>query len=79
MVLLLLRNILLQERFYQMRVFVPDFNLGKVQPRNFADIRLLNKPYENEVTMRGQNPPLKYYQPLPFLTHFERGFDKVCQ
>ena len=32
--------------------------LFDIQPRNFAYIRLLNKPYENEVTLRGQKPPL---------------------
>ena len=30
-----------------------------IQPQKFAYIRLLNKPYENEVTLRRQNPPLK--------------------
>ena len=34
----------------------------KVQPREFAYIRLLNKPYENEVTLTGQNPTLKCCQ-----------------
>ena len=29
---------------------------------------LLNKSYENEVTLRGYNIPLKYYQPLEILT-----------
>ena len=31
-----------------------------VQPFNFAYIRLLNKPYENKVTLTGQNPHLKF-------------------
>ena len=30
-----------------------------LQPRNFAYIRLLNKPYENEVTLSRQNLSLK--------------------
>ena len=30
-----------------------------IQPRNFTYIRLLNKPYENEVFLRGQNPSSK--------------------
>ena len=30
-----------------------------VQPQNFTYIRLLKKPYENEVTLRRQKPPLK--------------------
>ena len=41
-----------------------------IQPLNFAYIRLLNKPYENEVTLTGQNPPLKCCQPLELLAHF---------
>ena len=32
-----------------------------VQPLNFAYIQLLNKPYENEVNLTGQNPLLKGY------------------
>ena len=36
---------------------------------------LLNKPYENEVTLRGQNIPLKQCRPLELLTQFERGSD----
>ena len=35
-----------------------------IQPLNFAYIQLLNKPYEKEVTLTGQNPPLKYCQHL---------------
>ena len=30
-----------------------------IQPWPLAIKRLLNKPYENEVTLTGQNPPLK--------------------
>ena len=30
-----------------------------LQSWTFAIIRLLSKPYENEVTLTGQNPPLK--------------------
>ena len=33
--------------------------LYDIQPRKFAYIRLLNKPYENQVTLRRQNLPLK--------------------
>ena len=32
-----------------------------LQLPTFAYNRLLNKPYENEVTLRGQNPPLKCF------------------
>ena len=45
-------------------------------------IWLLNKPYENEVNLTGQNPPLKCCQPLEFLTNFKMGLDcfllKIC-
>ena len=44
-----------------------------LQLLNFAYKRLLNKPYENEVTLTGQNPPLKCCQPLELLTYFEKG------
>ena len=37
-----------------------------VQPWTFAYVRLLNKPYENEVTLREQKIPLKFCQPLDF-------------
>ena len=45
-----------------------------IQLWTFAYVRLLNKPYENEVTLRGQNMSLKYYQPLKFMFFFEKGF-----
>ena len=32
-----------------------------IQLKPFANERLLNKPYENEVTLTGQNPLLKCY------------------
>ena len=31
-----------------------------IQLWTFPYVRLLNKPYENEVTLRRQNPPLKF-------------------
>ena len=37
--------------------------------------RLLNKPYVNVVTLRGQNQPLKCCQPFQLLTPFEMGLD----
>ena len=46
-----------------------------LQPFKFAYIRLLNKPYENEVSLTGQNPPLKCCQPLEILIHFKKGLD----
>ena len=36
---------------------------------------LVNKHYQNEVTLTGQNPPLKCCQPLEILTHFITGLD----
>ena len=42
-----------------------------IKPRNFDYIRLLNKSCENEVTLREQNPPLKYRQPFEFWAHFK--------
>ena len=39
-------------------------NVENIQPSNFAYIWLLNKPYENEVTLAGQNLPLKSCQYL---------------
>ena len=35
---------------------------------------ILNKPYENEVTLRGQNILLKCCQPLELLMYIGRGF-----
>ena len=39
------------------------------------DKALVNKPYVNEVTLRGQNPPLKCCQPLEILVDFMKGLD----
>ena len=36
----------------------------KIQLLNFAYKLLLNKPYENEVTLTGQNITLKCYKPF---------------
>ena len=44
-----------------------------IQLWTFAYVRLLNKPYENEVTFRGQNIPLKCCQPLELLMCIETG------
>ena len=49
--------------------------IHRIQLLNFAYKRLLNKPYENEVTLTGQNPPLKCYQPLELFTQLKRGLD----
>ena len=47
----------------------------KLQSWTFAYIRLLNKPYENEVTLTGQNIPLKCCQALEILKHSITGLD----
>ena len=39
----------------------------------FGYKRLLGKPQKNEVILRGQNLPLKCYQPLDCLLYFEEG------
>ena len=36
---------------------------------------LINKHYQNEVTLTGKSPPLKCCQPLEILTHFIMGLD----
>ena len=46
-----------------------------VQLWTSAIIRLLNKPYENEVTLTGQNAPLKCCQLLGLLTQLEWKID----
>ena len=46
-----------------------------VQLRAKQTAHLVNKHYQNEVTLTGQNPPLKYCQPLKILTHFKTGLD----
>ena len=40
---------------------------GTIQLWTFAYVWLLNKPYENEVTLKKQKIPLKCCQPLDFL------------
>ena len=42
----------------------PGINSIYLQLLIFAYKQLLNKPYENEVTLTGQKPPLKCCQPL---------------
>ena len=61
-------------------------NLSRIgRPQNYSEnyiqllksdyIRLLNKPYENEVTLTWQNPPLKCCQSLEILSSSEMGID----
>ena len=44
-----------------------------------AYVRLLNKPYENEVTLRGQKIPLKCCQQAELLLYIERELDLSIQ
>ena len=44
-----------------------------IQSRAKVYKRSLNKPYENEVTLRGQNPHLKCFQDLGIFTLVEKG------
>ena len=46
-----------------------------IQPLNFAYVWLLNKPYENEVFLTGQNPPLEYCQHLEIQYTFRKRVD----
>ena len=50
-------------KFWDASKFTASIRL-QLQPSNFAYVRLLNKPYENEVTLTGQNLPLKCFQQL---------------
>ena len=50
--------------------------LGNIQLWTFAYVRLLNKPYENEVALSEQKIPLKCCQPLDFwYTSTLKGLD----
>ena len=46
-----------------------------IQLWTFAYVRLLNKPYKNEVTLREQKKPLKCCYSLHFLHAFLKGLD----
>ena len=53
-------------------------NLIYMQPYTVMDIRLhtvTNKPYENEVTLTGQNPPLKCCQNLEISFTLRKDLD----
>ena len=58
------RSILKEEEEWQFKSFFHTAETveNDIQSLNFAYIRLLNKPYENEVTLTGQKPPLKCCQ-----------------
>ena len=58
------------------RTFKIGFSLSKwLQLCQSEMAALLNKPYENDVTLRGQNIPLKCCQPLDFLYTSLKGLD----
>ena len=48
---------------------------GIIQLRAKQTAPLVDKHYQNEATLTGQNPPLKCCQPLKILTHFITGLD----
>ena len=50
-------------------------SLSNIQSRAKVYKRLLDKPYVNGVTLRGQNLSLKYFKPLELLTCFVMGVD----
>ena len=52
-----------------------DHQFHLLQLLTFVYIRLEDRPYENEVSLIGQNPPLKCCQSLEILTHFITGLD----
>ena len=47
--------------------------ITNLQLRGKQTAPLVNKHYQNEVTMTGQNLPLKCCKPLEILAHFEIG------
>ena len=54
---------------------VPPHSWVEKELSSFTYMRLVNKPYENKVTLTEQNPPLKYCQPLELLTQLKKGLD----
>ena len=52
---------------------ITGFNSAAILLPTATNFRLLDKPYENEVTLAGQNLPLKYCEPLEILTQFLKG------
>ena len=49
--------------------------ISTIQSWSKLYIRLLNKPYVNEVTLTGQNPPWRQCHPLEIFTQFVKGLD----
>ena len=61
--------------FFQIKqTFVSRVTLSRthIQLRAKQTAHLVNKHYQNELTLTGQNLTLKYYQPLEILTHFTK-------
>ena len=46
-----------------------------IQLREKQTAHLIDKNYQNEITLTGQNPPLKCCQPLKILAHLTKGLD----
>ena len=49
----------------------------QIQSWTFAYMQLIDKSFENEVTLRGQNISLKCYQPLELMLYFGEGFRSI--
>ena len=60
----------LENTYFQMNSFKME-----VQLRAKRTAPLVNKHYQNEVTLTGQSPPLKCCQPLESLAHLITGLD----
>ena len=54
---------------------VPPHSWVEKELSSFTYMRLVNKPYENKVTLTEQNPPLKCYQHLEVFTQLKKGLD----
>ena len=64
---------------YRLGVLGKNSTLVNIQTRSKLYKGLLNKPYVNEVTLRGQKPPLKCCQPLNFYCTFLKGLDLLMK
>ena len=65
----------LKDPIWYTKSIISNFTHECLQLRAKQTAPLLNKHYQNEVTLTGQNPPLKFCQSLEILTHFITGLD----
>ena len=59
---------------WQKAALIVRFNLYFIKLWPFLYVWLLKKHYENKVTLRGKNMPLKYCKPPELLMYIEKGF-----